>query len=35
MGVFHIFKIVQKVPNRVTHHILQQTLLKYSVIREI
>ena len=31
MGVFHIFKIVQMVPNRATHRICLKVYLEYLV----
>ena len=27
MGVFHVFQIVQMVPNRATHHIVEDVLI--------
>ena len=33
MGVFHVFKIVQVVPNRATHHILSMPKLFPGVLQ--
>ena len=31
MGVFHVFKIVQMVPNRATHHIHQKVFFTFPM----
>ena len=30
MGVFYVFKIVQMVPNRVTHHMFSNVFIKWN-----
>ena len=35
MGVFHVFKIVQKVPNRVKHHKCRKIILNYVILNSL